>query len=118
MLISYLVFFKNPFKQLKMSEHDPPSSAQNVLRCQFCENLVLFMYCDICHMQLCKAWGGGIFPIIPKNIKKSHLNSRDLQLNVRNIPQIYVSFTAKTAKFQFACSALLPRNIMVIHWLK
>lgn len=69
MLISYLVFFKNPFKQLKMSEHDPPSSAQNVLRCQFCENLVLFMYCDICHMQLCKAWGGGFFPIIPKEHK-------------------------------------------------
>ncbi|XP_062584598.1 uncharacterized protein LOC134246286 [Saccostrea cucullata] len=33
---------------------DPSSSAQDVIRCDLCETAVVQMYCDFCHVSLCK----------------------------------------------------------------
>lgn len=87
------------------------TSAQDVKRCEFCDENMVDMLCVVCSLKLCKPVLEIIYVMIQANIKLSNITKETRQSffqHALHIPQSDVNSTAKNATKPFVPLALLP----------
>ncbi|XP_061175824.1 uncharacterized protein LOC133184779 [Saccostrea echinata] len=75
---------------------DPRHSAQDVIRCDLCETAVVQMYCDFCHVNLCK-------PCIGEHISDEYDKHKIVPFQQRKLTLIYpkcATHPTKTCELQ------------------
>ncbi|XP_062593873.1 uncharacterized protein LOC134255369 [Saccostrea cucullata] len=76
---------------------DPSSSAQDVIRCDLCETAIVQMYCDFCHVNLCK-------PCIGEHIADDYNKHQIVPFQQRKSTLIYSKCTThETERCKFQC---------------
>ncbi|XP_062572288.1 tripartite motif-containing protein 3-like [Saccostrea cucullata] len=76
---------------------DPSRSAQDVIRCDLCETAIVQMYCDFCHVNLCK-------PCIGEHIADDYNKHQIVQIQQRKSTLIYPQCkTHETKRSEFQC---------------
>ncbi|XP_062593771.1 uncharacterized protein LOC134255271 [Saccostrea cucullata] len=76
---------------------DPSSSAQDVIRCDLCETAIVQMYCDFCHVNLCK-------PCIGEHIADDYSKHQIVQFQQRKSTLIYPQCkTHETERCKLQC---------------
>nr|XP_034307119.1 tripartite motif-containing protein 3-like [Crassostrea gigas] len=93
---------------------DPRSSAQDVHRCDLCENALVHSYCDFCHVNLCK-------PCIGDHISDGYHKHKIVLFKERRSTLIYpkcgthlhknCEFQCKDCDYTLVCSSCMASEI-------
>lgn len=104
-------------KKKKIQIMDPCTcnSAHNVSRCHVCETPVPPLYCDTCHINLCKTCVGEhhldeskFHIVVPAKHRKSIPRYPKCPEHIAKVCELFI---ANYVTFLFVCSVFLPRNI-------